>query len=75
MKLAPEPFEPTEEHTGICRSMDLADGSEDHVPVGPPKICRRAKSSYGILVRVDIIDHDVVRIVTFDLCGEILLQN
>lgn len=52
--------------------MNLADGLEDHVPVGATEVGRRAQASDGILFGIGIVDHDVGSIVGFDPGGEIL---
>lgn len=61
-----------EEHAGFSGSVDLADGSEDHIPVGTAKVCGRAQTGDGILFRVRVVDHDVVGIVRLDLRSEVL---
>lgn len=52
--------------------MDLADGLEDHVPVGSTEVCRSAETGDGVLFGVCVIDHDVCRVVCLDLCCKVL---
>ena len=42
VKLTPEHFRSAEEHSSLCRRMDLANGSEDGVPVGSAETGRRS---------------------------------
>ena len=53
--------------------MDLADGLEDHVPVGATEVCGCAETGDGVLFGVGVVDHDVRCIVGLDSGGEILL--
>lgn len=52
--------------------MDLADGLEDHVPVGTTEVRWRAETSNGVLLGVGVINHDVCGVVCFDLRSEVL---
>lgn len=52
--------------------MDLADGAKDHVPVGTAEVGGCAESRDGVAVRVDVVDHDVGRVVGFDFRGQVL---
>jgi hypothetical protein len=73
MELATKTLRTAEEDTRLRRSVDLADGSEDHVPVGTAEVGRSTESSNGVLVCIGIVDHDVGSVVGFNLCGQILL--
>lgn len=72
MKRATQWFRSAEEHSCFGWGVDPADALEDHVPVGPAKICRCSQTSDGVLLGVCIVDHDVRRVVGLDLGGEIL---
>lgn len=63
---------PTEEYAGLGRRVNLAYRLEDHVPVGTAKVGGGAQTGDGILLSVGVVDHDVRRVVCFDLCGEVL---
>ncbi len=52
--------------------MDLANGLEDHVPVRAAKVGGCTETGDGVLLGVCIVNHDVCRIVCFNLCGEVL---
>jgi hypothetical protein len=62
----------TEEDTCFCGRMDLANGLEDHVPVGATEVCGCAETSDGVLLGVGVIDHDVSCVVGLDLGSEVL---
>lgn len=57
----------TEKHTRLARTVQLPDPSENHVPVGSPKVGGTPQARNGIFVCVGIVDHDVGRIVRLDL--------
>jgi hypothetical protein len=62
-----------EEHTGFRWSVNLADGSEDHIPVGATEVRGRAQTRDGILFGVRIVDHDVGSIIDLDLRSKVLI--
>lgn len=62
----------TEEDSCFGWCVDLADGLEDHVPVGATKVGGCAETGDGVLLGVCVVDHDVGGIVCFDLGSEIL---
>lgn len=74
MQLTPQTFWAAEKHPCLCWGVNLPDRSEYHIPVWSTKVCRRAESSNRILLRVGIIDHDVGRVISFDLGSQVLLQ-
>jgi hypothetical protein len=55
--------------------VDLADGFENHVPVGAAEVCGGAETSDGVLFGVGVVDHDVGCVVGLDLCGEVLMDK
>ena len=68
-----EHFGPAEEDTCFGGGVDLADGFEDHVPVGATEVCGCAEAGNGVLFGVGVVDHDVGCVVGLDLCGEVLI--
>lgn len=70
-----EDLGPAEEDTGFCGRVDLADGLEDHVPVGAAEVCGRAEPGDGVLFGVGVVDHDVGCVVGLDLGGEVLCSH
>ena len=52
--------------------MDLADGLEDHVPIGTTKVGGCAETGDGVLFGIGVVDHDVRGIVGLDLSREVL---
>lgn len=73
MQLVPQRWRPTEENARFCRSMNLTDRLEDSVPVRAAKIGRGSQSCDGIPFRVGVVDHDVGRVIGFDISGKILV--
>jgi hypothetical protein len=67
-----EHFRAAEEDTCFGGRVDLADGFEDHVPVGATEVGGGAEAGDGVLLGVGVVDHDVGRVVGLDLGGEIL---
>ena len=59
-------------HTRFGGVMDLANGSEDHVPVRSAEVGWGAQACDGVLFGVGVVDHDVCCVVGFNLGGEIL---
>lgn len=51
--------------------MNLSNTLEHHIPIRATKVGRRTQACDGILVAVDVVDHDVVGIVDLDLRGQI----
>lgn len=62
-----------EEDTSFGRAVDLANGLENHVPVGAAEISGRAQTGDGVLLGVGVVDHDVRCVVDLDLGGEVLI--
>lgn len=75
MQLIPQRLRPAEEDTRFRRSVDLANGLENRVPVRSAEIRRRPQSRDGILVCVGVIDHDVGGVIRFDVSSEILVAK
>jgi hypothetical protein len=67
-----EHFGTAEEDTCLGGRVDLADGFEDHVPVGATKVGGGAEPGDGVLLGVCVVDHDVGSVVGLDLGGEVL---
>ena len=67
-----EHFGPAEEDTCFGGGVDLADGFEDHVPVGATEVGGSSQTGDGILFSICVVNHDVGCIVGLDLCCEIL---
>jgi hypothetical protein len=67
-----EDFGSTEEDTGFGGGVYLANGFEDHVPVGAAKVCGRAETGDSVLFGIGVVDHDVGCVVSLDLGGEVL---
>lgn len=70
MQLTTQPLGPAEEDTAFAGSMDLADGTEHHIPVGAAEIGRCAQACDR--VRVAGVEDDVGGFGGGDLGGEIL---
>lgn len=51
--------------------MCVLDGVEDFVPVGSPKVGGSAESSYGVLVGLSVVDHDVLGIIGLHFESEV----
>lgn len=64
-----------EEDSGFGGGVDLADGLEDHVPVGATEVCGCAETGDGVLFGVGVVDHDVCCVVGLDLGSEVLYRN
>ena len=72
MQLAPEYLGPAEEHACFGRRVDLADRLEHCVPVGSTEIRWGTEPRDGVLIRIRVVDHDVGRVIRFDLGREVL---
>ena len=72
VQLAPEYLGSAEEHACLGRRVDLADRLEHRVPVGSTEIRWRAEPRDGVLIRIRVVDHDVGRVIGFDLGREVL---
>ena len=72
MESASEDFGSAEEDTCFGRGVDLADGLEDHVPVGTTEVGGCPETSDGVLFGVGVVDHDVRCVIVLDLGGEVL---
>ncbi|KAF4511985.1 hypothetical protein G6O67_001176 [Ophiocordyceps sinensis] len=66
-----QPLGPAEEDARLARRVQLPDAPEYHVPVGPAKVGRAPQARDGVLVSVDVVDHDVGRVVRLDRCRQI----
>lgn len=71
MQCAAQSLGSTEEHTSLCRRVQLPDTPEDHVPVRAAKVRRRTQTGDCVLVGIGIVDHDVGGVVGFYLGGQI----
>ena len=72
MQLAAQDFRPTKKHARLARAVDLADTAEDSVPIRPSEEGWRAQTRDGVAGGVGVIDHDVGRVVGFDVRREVL---
>ena len=61
-----------EENTCFSWRVDFANAFEYHVPVGATKVRRCPEASNGILLGVDIVNHDVGCVVRFEFGRQIL---
>lgn len=72
MQLTAQHLGTTKEDSRFRRGVDLADGAEDHVPIWAAEVGGCAETGDGVVVRVDVVDHDVGGVVGFDFGGEVL---
>lgn len=75
MQLTAQDFRTAEKYARLSGCVDLADRAEDHVPVWTAEVGGCAETGDGVAVRVDVVDHDVGRVVGFDFGREVLLQG
>lgn len=68
MQRVTERFGPAEKHTRFGRGVDFANGSEDHVPVWSAVVRRGAEAGDGVAVAVEVVEHDVCRVVGAHFC-------
>ena len=72
MQLGLQDLGPAEKHARLAGAVDLADAAEDGVPVWATEKGRTAQTRDGVAGGVSVVDHDVGRVVGFDVGGEVL---
>ncbi len=74
MQLTAQHLRTTEEHTCLGRTVNLPDTLEYHIPVRSSEIRWRSETCDSILLRIDIVDHDIRCIISLDLGGKICVD-